>query len=136
MSILTAQGDALIHAGAYDLEAKLWEMDTRLSLKMRVIEHPKRKGVKGRRYEVWRRNEDGQDSMIGHWRLDEFDRIWPDMQVMRAGAEGRVDDVLTRLDKDNDARDRQATDEFNDAYGRLAEHKLALERDRDGKTRF
>lgn len=136
MGLLTHQGDALIHADAYALEQRLWDTDPRLQLKYVTVEHPTRRGVKGHRYEVWRHNEDGTDGMIGHWRLEEFDQIETDLAVMRAGADGRAASAVERLDAHDKVMEKQKADEFADAYGPMAEHKLALVRDQGHRTRF
>ncbi len=129
MSLIVAHDqNAFVHAGAYDLEAKLVEMDPRLYLKYRVVQHPK-KGT-GRRYEVHRHCEDGETRLIGHWRIEEFDQIWTDMQVMKAGAEGRIDGVEARIDAHNDAVDSVKSSEFRDAVGPMLDHAARLTAER------
>lgn len=131
MSLIVAHdSQAFVHAGAYELEAKLVEMDPRLYLKYRVIEHPKKPGVKGRRYEVHRHCEDGQVRMIGHWRLEEFDMIWPDMQKMAAGAAGRIAGVEDRIDSHNDGMERDNSRATQEAMGEMMDHAVRLVHDR------
>ena len=130
MSLLVTDGNAFVHADAYELERKLAAMDPRLYLKYRVIEHPKKPGVKGRRYEVHRHCEDGKTRMIGHWRLEEFDSIWSDMQVMAAGAAGRIAGVEDRIDSANDAIERDNHQQGVDAMGEMMDHAVRLFHDR------
>lgn len=130
MSLLVTDGNAFVHAEAYELEAKLVAMDPRLYLKYRVIDHPKKPGVKGRRYEVHRHCEDGKNRLIGHWRLEEFDTIWSDMQVMAAGAAGRIASVEERIDKHNDEMERDNDRESSGFMTEAMTHAAKLMHDR------
>lgn len=58
----------------------------------------------GRRIEVWRLNEDGSNSMVGHWLPAEQHRIIYDLAGMRADAPGHVSTV-DRIDAHNRAKE-------------------------------
>jgi hypothetical protein len=119
-----------------------WSGDPRLWLGVGVLTAPRRMqhpttrrwlnrgDVVARRYEVWRHNEDGTDTKIGSWLIGEFDRILFDLQQMRAGAEGRIEDVTVRIDKHNDALDKANSAKVRDAAGAMHEHALLLGHDR------
>ncbi len=119
-----------LHADAADVEARLRAADPRLSLILRSIDHPT-KGT-GHRYEVWRTNEEGQDVRLGHWRVDEFYQIEADIALMR-GAVARPSDVapvIDRIDKVNDALDKDNSDKIKDVLGQTYDHMTRLWHDR------
>lgn len=105
-----------------------WAGDPRLWLGMGVIE---RHGhVVARRYEVWRHTEEGEDVLIGHWRLEEFDRILMDLSGMRLDAPGHVD-VVDAIDKENAKLEAANDAKMHDAMGEMMEHGLKLWHDRN-----
>ena len=124
-------GGGFVHGDAPALDRKLregdgiaWPGDPRLWLGMGIIEHKATKKV-GRRYEVWRDMEDGSTQLIGHWRLEEFDRILLDLCGMRAEAPGHVP-VADLLDKADKAMHKADSDAFREAAGPMIEHQMAL----------
>lgn len=144
-----------MHADAGELARKLqqgdgilWPGDPRLELGMETLAAPKsmwftpfgRRVHKGeilaRRYVVIRHNEDGSSEPIGHWRLEDFDRIIMDIAPLRLDAPGHVD-ALTAIDAHNDALEK-TNDEI--AVGVMMEdneHRLKLWADTtQGKTMF
>lgn len=151
MSIVTQrQGIGYMHAGAEELERKLrygdgilWQGDPRLDLAVGVLlaprrmQHPKtgrwlnRGDVVFKRYEVWRHTEDGSEELLGHWLIEEFDRILFDIVQMRAGFEGKIPTAIERIDVKNAAIDKQKSDNFRNAYGAFAEHYFQLWHDRN-----
>lgn len=119
-----------VHADADELDRKLregdgllWSGDPRLYLGMGILTAPQsrweeklgRRVQKGdivaRRYEVWRHTEDGEDVLIGHWQLSEFDRILVDLAPMRLDSPGHVD-ALDEIDKHNAKLEKAAGDAF------------------------
>lgn len=128
-----------MHADAADLEMKLklgdgvlFAGDPDLELRMAIIERRKYgrpDGIVARRYEVWRHCEDGQERMIGHWRLEEFGQILQDVALMSAAARGRAPGVEERIDKANAEVEKAQTDQFVDAVGETLEHALRLHHD-------
>lgn len=83
-----------------------------------------------KRYEVWRWNEDGTETIIGHWTIEEFDRILFDIVTMRAGAEGRAESVIDRIDAGNSEIEKKNSAAFRDSYGEMREHFQRLVHDR------
>lgn len=77
----------------------VWGGDERLELRLGVVE--RRGRVIGRRLEVWRYNEDGSESRIGFWKMEEQFRILHDLAQMRLDRPGGGD-VLDRIDRHND----------------------------------
>jgi hypothetical protein len=139
-----------VHADAEELARKLqegdgilWSGDPRLELRLCKAEAPKsmwysplgrrvKKGeVLARRYEVWRHNEDGTDTQIGHWRLEEFDRILMDIAPMRMDSPGHVDS-LAAVDAANDAHERVTSDRALDHMMEAGEHMAKLIHDTTG----
>lgn len=137
-----------VHSGVERLDRQLregdgmvWRGDSRLRLKVGVItaqkrvQHPvtgkwlNRGDIVAKRYEVWRHNEDGTDTIIGHWRMEEFDRILFDLVQMDPRTPGHVP-VEERIDKANAEVDKQNSREFQEAVGKYLDHKLRLVHDR------
>lgn len=137
-----------VRADAPELDRKLregdgihWSGDPDLDLRQGVVEEMRSGRPTGkivaRRWEVWRHCEDGVDRMIGHWRMEEFDRILYDLATMRAGAEGRTTGAVDRIDKANDANEKRVWEKGRDAYGEMLEHLAKLWHDRNNpKTVF
>lgn len=135
-----------VHAEAYELERKLREGDgifysgdPRLELRVGVMVPTKGKyrgQIRGRRYEVWRHGEDGKDVRIGHWRLEEFDRILLDMAQMDVRTPGH-ESIIDRIEAGNDEHEKKLARDFRDAYGEMLEHGHKLIHDRNNpRTTF
>lgn len=139
-----------LRADAKDLDRKLREGDglgfpgdPRLVLAQGVITAEKsgyskelgrivRRGdIVARRWEVWRHCEDGVDRMIGHWRMHEFDRILLDLTSMRLDSPGH-EDTLSKIDKANDAKDKEVLGQMRDVLGEFADHTARLIHDTTG----
>lgn len=125
-----------LHSTAEDLDRKLregdgllWPGDPRLSLGVGVIEDRHKRKIVARRYEVWRHNEDGSDAMIGHWLLEEYDRILFDLVRMRVEAPGH-EDVVVSIDKANAITEAKNSQEIRDHLGEAMEHGAKLFHDR------
>ena len=148
-------GTGLVHADADKLHWQLkhgdgihWAGDDRLELGMETQEAQSggwveqlgkrvRKGqVLARRYAVYRHNEDGTFLRIGHWRLEEFDRILFDIAGLRAEAPNH-EQSSELIDAANAASEKQATDDYVSASAQMLEHRLRIWADTtQGKTRF
>lgn len=124
-------GGGFAHAGAATLDRQLregdgihWSGDQRLSLAIASLEETNN-GIKtGRiahRYEVYRWCEDGVDRRIGTWRMEEFGQILFDIARLRAGAEGRAEGVLDRIDKHNDAKEQRAFAKYREKGANVIE---------------
>ncbi len=138
-----------MHGEAPALDSKLrlgdgiaWRGDIRLELRMGTAtakkagydENTKRFQRRGdivaRRYEVWRQMEDGTELRIGHWRLEEFDRILLDLAEMDPRSPGH-EAVADRLDKADAATEKAKSAEFREAAGPMLEHQMRLAHDRN-----
>lgn len=98
-----------------------WGGDPSLWLGLGVV---KRGGkIVGRRLEVWRRTEEGQDVLIGSWHPTEQYRICHDLAQMRVGRPGAIS-VEDRIDAHNAkleaAADAKRRDQMALATERLA----------------
>lgn len=153
MGLYVADKDAnggYLHAGADELARKiaqgdgiLWTGDPRLELGMATAVAPKsmwyaplgrrvKKGeVLARRYEVWRNNEDGTRSQVGHWLLEEFDRILMDLAPLRMDAPGH-EDAIDQIDKHNEALEKERDTVAVEAMMEQTEHALKLHHDTTG----
>jgi hypothetical protein len=129
-----------IRADAADLDRKLrdgdgihWSGDADLFLGQGVVEEVrwgrKTGKVVARRWEVWRRCEDGEERLLGHWRMEEFDRILFDLARMRAESPEH-EDVLALIDKDNAKTEDRIWAPARDALGEMKEHGAKLLHDR------
>jgi len=109
-----------------------WPGDPRMYLAIGVMEKKNRSTGKivdtGRRYEVWRFNEDGTDTIVGHWHLNERDMIIWDLTRMRSESPGHVDTDLA-VDLHNDKLEKDIEDKIIDAKGEMLEHALKLNHD-------
>lgn len=150
MSLLTnVPGIGFMHADAVELDRKLregdglvWKGDPDLWLGVGVATAPKRMqhpvtgkwlnrgDMVAKRYEVWRHTETGEDLLIGHWRIEEFDRILFDVAGMRASFEGRAPSTLDKIDAHNAELEKKASDEFRGYYGEMMTHLKRLVHDR------
>lgn len=106
-----------------------WPGDPRLWLGVGVLEA--RGKPTGRRLEVWRTNEDGTDSLIGHWLLSEQMRVCYDLARMRAEAPGHVD-TITAIDKANDELEARQSADFMDVMAPMVDHAARLYADTNG----
>lgn len=114
-----------------------WPGDPRLELRMGVMEVAEgrisrtlgrwvNKGeILGRRYEVWRRCEDGVERRVGSWTLEEFDRIILDLSGMRLDSPGHVD-TQAKIDTTNAEIEAAAMRDYRDAQGEILEHGAKL----------
>lgn len=107
------------------------------NMRVQVGELRASNGKVGRRLEVWRHNEDGSDTMIGHWLPREQHMVCYDLARMRVDSPGH-EDALDRIDKHNAQIEKQRSDEYRDAMGAMLEHAIHLHHDRSGapKTTF
>lgn len=148
MGILVKGPHGLIHSDIGQLEDTLqrgngttWAGDPRLILRQRVIARRTPTGgtQKGRRYEVWRECEDGEWRLIGHWRIEEYDKILPDLIVMAAAVNrpSVMKPATERIDEANAALEKHHEETFVernfDHYDHLA--RLMVER-REGRHRI
>ncbi len=117
-----------------------WSGDPSLYLAQGVVEETRGGRPTGkivaRRYEVWRNCEDGMERLIGHWLMEEIDRIVYDLARMRAESPGH-EDVIDKIEKANAEVERANHDRFRDSYGEMLSHMASLYVDREqGKNTF
>lgn len=144
-----------MHSEAPELDRKLregdgihWTGDPRLELRMGFLTAPvsrwepklgrrvKRGEIVARHYEVWRHTEDGEDVMIGHWNLEDFDRILLDLAPLRLDSPGHVD-ALDAIDANNAQVEADQSRQFKDAAMEGLEHMVRLHHDiNQPKNRF
>lgn len=128
-----------VRGDAPDLDRKLregdgiqWAGDPDLDLRQGVVEKMSSGRPTGeivaRRWEVWRHCEDGIERLIGHWRMEEFDRILYDLARMRPEAPGHEDAVL-KIEKANDENEKRLMQPGRDALGEMLEHAAKLHHD-------
>lgn len=149
MGLLTREpGAGYIHADAAKLDRQLregdgliWKGDPTLELRVGVLSAPKRMqhpmtgkwlnrgDIIARRYEVWSHTIEGKDELIGHWLIEEFDRILYDIAGAKASFEGRAPSTIEQIDKHNASLEQANSDEFRNYYGTMLEHATRLARD-------
>jgi len=114
-----------------------WPGDPRMYVTIGVLSQTKNGRVRtGRRYEVRRWNEDGSIALIGHWRLDEKDKIIFELSRMRMDSPGHVD-TLAEIDKTNAAIEQKATDVYMDSQGEMLSHAASIVAETEyGKNTF
>ncbi len=136
-----------LHAGAEELARKLregdglvWTGDPSLELRMALLRaartgyhsgtrrHQHKGDIVARRYEVWRHTEQGQDVLIGHWRLEEFDAILIDLVAMDVRKPGHTP-LADRLDRADADKEKAKSAEFREAAGPMLEHMMLLGHD-------
>lgn len=143
-----------VHSDAAETDRKLregdglvWQGDRRLELRMGILtakrtgyhaqcrRHVTKGEVIARRYEVWRHNEDGTDEPVGHWTLEEYDRILFDLAGLRLDSPGHVD-TGAKVDANNAAVEDAAADDYSQHLGEATEHmaKLVHDRTQPGNT--
>lgn len=158
MGLYTQSSDskyAFAHADAPELAKQLvqgdgihWAGDPNLELGMETMEAPKsmwykplgrrvRKGeILCRRYAVYEHCTDGSVQRIGHWRLEEFDRILFDIASMRFESPNH-ESVYDQIDAANAAADKANDEEIVGALVEGEEHRLRLIHDVvEGPNRF
>jgi hypothetical protein len=135
--ILTPSEDfGWLRGDAADLERKIqkgdglgWPGDPDMTLAQGVVEEMKygvpTGNIVARRWEVWRHCEDGIERIIGHWRMEEFDRIVFDLTRMRADSPGHVD-VVDQIEKANAENEDRIWAPARDALGEMKEHAAKL----------
>lgn len=133
MGLYAPSAAGMIHSDTDDLVRLIqqgdgmgWPGDPRMYLAIGVLTRKKRGQTKqGRRYEVWRYCEDGEDRMIAHWRLEERDRIIFDLARMRLDAPGHIDSS-DAIDANNAAIERAAEEQAQAKIGEWMEHGAKL----------
>lgn len=140
--ILTpTEGFGWLRGDAPDLDRKLragdglaWAGDPDLDLRQGVVEEVRSGRPTGnivaRRWEVWRHCEDGLDRMVGHWRMEEFDRILFDLTRMRVDSPGHVDSV-DHIEAHNVANEERLWAPGHEALANAHEHLAKLWFDRN-----
>lgn len=119
----------------HDGDGIQWSGDPDLFLSQGVITN-QRGDILARRWEVWRACEDGMERMIGHWRMEEYDRIIFDLARMRAETPGHVD-TGDRIDAHNAGIESANSQKFRDSAGELIEHAAKLKHDTtEGRSVF
>jgi hypothetical protein len=145
----SAEIGGFVHSDASALADKLvlgdglgWPGDPRLELRMGIrcakrtmfdpnVRRTVQKGeVVARRYEVWRVNEDGSETPVGHWLLEEFDRILFDLTRMRSESPGHVD-IGEAATATNDALEAAAGKAFAETTAEVKEYATKLIHDRN-----
>jgi hypothetical protein len=106
-----------------------WTGDPRLDLRIGVLTNRKT-GKEGRRLEVWRSNEDGSESLVGHWLPREQAHVCYDLARMRPERPGHVS-ILDVIDKHNAELEAKASADFIDAMLPAAEHAARLFHDQN-----
>lgn len=124
------EGDGLVWSGDPSLELRYG-----IASAPRRMQHPttgkwlNRGDMIAKRYEVWTHTPDGEDEPIGHWTIEEFDRILFDIAGMKAGFEGKRPDVIERIDLANAKVEKAQVDQFRDRYGEMYDHAARLAHD-------
>lgn len=109
--------------------------DPRLYIQIGVLTD-RTTGRQGRRIEVWRLNEDGSETMVGHWLPSEQYRILWDLAKMRADAPGHVD-VVDAIEQANQAHEAEVSTQAQESMYQALEHALRLHHDRNNpRNRF
>lgn len=108
-----------------------WPGDPDLELHQGVVTDPTGRKILARRWEVWRNCEDGQCRLIGHWRMEEYDKIVFDLARMRADSPGFVP-TADRVDAANDEIEKANTAQFRDSMGAAIDHGARLLADTTG----
>lgn len=111
-----------------------WSGDPTLYLAQGVVEETRGGRPTGkivaRRYEVWRHCEDGVERIIGHWRMEEIDRIIYDLARMRAEAPGH-EDIIDTIEKHEVENEKRVWEPYRQSMGALMEHMAKLHHDRN-----
>lgn len=113
-----------------------WRGDMRLFLRIGYYISPKdhwtehnkffRKGdIVGHFFEVWRWNEDGTIERVSTWPLDKVHEIIPDLIRMDPRTPGH-EQIMDRVERNNDLADRAAERRLEDAHGEMLEHMYSI----------
>ena len=113
--------DLSLHVGTIVAKNSGWSDD--------LNRHVRAGETVGRRWEVWRHTEDGEDVRIGSWKMEDLDRIIMDIAPMRLGSPGHAD-VLDQVEKANEAVEKANAERFKAEAFQLLEHALKLDHDR------
>lgn len=108
-----------------------WPGDEDMELHQGVVTSPNGREILARRWEVWRNCEDGKCRIIGHWRIEEFDKIIFDLARMRPEAPGHVS-VEDVIDAANDKIEAKNSAQFRDSMGAAIDHGARLLADTTG----
>lgn len=130
-----------LRADAADLDKKLrtgdgiqWTGDPSLDLRQGVVEETRSGRPTGkilaRRWEVWRNCEDGIERIIGHWRMEDFDRILYDLARMRAEAPGH-EDIVDTIERHEREHEERVWKPYRESMGNMMEHMAKLHHDRN-----
>lgn len=133
MGLYVPSAGGMIHSDVEDLVRLLqqgdgmgWPGDPRMWIQIGTLKRRAQGKLRiGRRYEVWRLNEEGEEVMIAHWRLDEKDRILYDLARMRLDSPGHVD-TIEQIDANNERVEAENTARALDAMGEAMEHGAKL----------
>jgi hypothetical protein len=140
--VLLPNSDAgWLRADAADLDRKLregdgiqWSGDPSLYLGQGLVEETRGGRPTGkivaRRWEVWRYCEDGVERLIGHWRMEDFDRICYDLARMRAEAPGH-EDVIDAIERHEKEAEERVWQPYRESMGEMMEHMTKLWHDRN-----
>lgn len=116
-----------------------WPGDPRMWLRIGVMERKNQWGrvvATGRRYEIMRTNEDGSESFIGGWRLEQKDEIIFDLTRMRGDSPGFVP-AAQQAQEHNDKIQAEGTQLYTDSMGEAMSHLHSIvDETTNGKSRF
>jgi hypothetical protein len=126
-----------VHAPEWaDLDRRLregdgiaWSGDPRLYLSIGTMIN-RATGAIGRRLEVYRDNEDGSTSLVGHWLPKEQFRVLFDLAQMRVDRPGGAD-VQDRIDTHNEAQAAAASAKHVEATTELLDYAVRLHVERE-----
>lgn len=146
MSLYAPSGAGMIHTDVDDLLKLLqfgdgmgWIGDPAMFIGVGVLERKNRFGkvvAIGRRYEIWRLCEDGQERLIYHCKLEEKDSILFHLTRMRLDAPGHVP-VEQQIDDHNEKLQKDLDDQYIGHYIEGAEHLADVVAERTwGKKTF
>jgi len=103
-----------------------WKGDARLELRIGVVEMG---GRTGRRYEVWRRNEDGTNTALLQRKLQDWHTIIPKLVEMDPRTPGHVP-TMDRVEKANKIEHKARADDIKEAHGEHMEHLWSILQER------
>lgn len=143
MPLFGANGDVLVAPEWQELAGKItagdgygWPGDDRMYLRIGEMKatDPSGRVRTGRRLEVMRWNEDGSETMVGHWLPKEQHMVCWELARMRLDSPAH-EDVIDRIDRHNDAIEAEHSRRYRDSMGALLEHALHLEHDRSSEPK-
>lgn len=109
-----------------------WPGDPNLFLEIGVLVQRNRATGQervGRQLQVWRHNEDGSKTMVGHWRPDEQMKVCFDLAQMRVDAPGHIP-VEKKIDDANAAKEKDLSTQAQESMIQTLDHALRLHHDR------